>query len=187
MNNGTGTVFVYEFNDRFVSWRKLYNAISPEDEMIGIRFGQSLDIDNDLAVVSAPGNDTIYVYLRHESWKRVTSFNMANTTNVAANGDTIAVAAGCEVHLFHYNRESNTVVHQQTIAGEDFEAELNFCASYWGGVGSLGLSQNHIAVSGHFGRDNSDCSSECYNPYTLRSCYLYSIFDVALYHRNGDA
>jgi hypothetical protein len=184
VNNGTGTVFVYEFNDRFLVWRKLYNVISPEDEVIGARFGQSLDVDNDLAVVSAPGNDTIYVYLRDESWKRVASFDMVNTTNVAANGNTIAVTVGCEVHLFHYNRKSSTVVHQQTIAGKDFEEGLNFCESYWG-LGSFGLSQNHIAVSGHFGRHDSDWRAECYIQY--RSPERYPIFDVALYYRNDDS
>jgi hypothetical protein len=185
MNNGTGTVFVYEFNDRFATWRLLYDAISPEVEMLGARFGQSLDIDNDLAVVSAPGNDTMHVYLRDgSSWKRVTSFDMVNTTDVAVNGDTIAVTARCEVHLFHYNHKSMTVEYQQHVAGKD--QDLDPCSSFWG-VGSLALSRNHLAVSAHFDRFESQCGDCETYPYSLRGCSKYPIFDVALFYRTDDS
>ncbi|KAL3778326.1 hypothetical protein ACHAWO_011176 [Cyclotella atomus] len=180
MNNGTGTVFVYEFDLKSDAWKRLYGAMLPDVETKGARFGESLDIDNDLAVISAPIDDTVFVFLRDRSgWNQKTTIQMENVTDVTVNDNTIAITTSyCQVHLVVYNRLSNEVQYQQQFLEE-------FCRG--SGLGSVALTQNHFAVSANFDQFGSYCVGFCEDPYWLRQCRSYPIYDVVLYHRVDDS
>ena len=184
--NGTGDVLLFEYDHRIKQWSRNWGSMLIEYIFgrEGKRLGQSVDVDNDLAVISAPGDNELYIYLRLESgWSQMTSIKMTNITNVAVSQDTIALTVGCQLHLYSYDREANSVEILQQFLEE-------FCSapgdSYGDNLGSVALSENHLAVSvfNEFAYDFSD--NGCYNPY-LRAVSSLPIYNILLYHRLDDS
>eukprot|EP00956_Cyclotella_meneghiniana_P018559 scaffold30993_cov50-Cyclotella_meneghiniana.AAC.3 len=179
--NETGDVLVYEYNHQLKEWKRNWEAMLFESNGNSQRVGQSLDIDDDLAVINAPGEDEVFIYHRENGdWSKMTSFEMPNTTSIALSGDTIALTVGCQLHLYLYDRNANSVEKLQHFV-EDF------CTPniYGLGIGSIAISESHLAVSAFLGNFRFDSSDNgCWNPYlSLRATSKYPLYDVALYHR----
>ncbi|KAL7483011.1 hypothetical protein ACHAW6_008655 [Cyclotella cf. meneghiniana] len=179
MDNGTGSVFVYEYSERINEWKYMYDSMAPDDGgSQSRRFGHYLDIDDDLAVVYASGDETIYVFRREESiWKQTATFGApANTSQVVLSGNTIAVTGSdFRVHLFQYDPSSDTV----TTSQDPLELQRDLSVS---DVGKLALSENHLAIAvfyNNVGYESSD--NGCWNPYRAISTII--LYEVLLYYR----
>jgi hypothetical protein len=184
--NGGG-VFVYEYSEKIKEWIKQYDSIVPDDGgKEGRRFGQSLAIDNGLAAVLAPGDESVYIFKREPSgWQQATIFAVpANTTDVVLSGSTLVTLSGntvtttadCEVVVFDYDLSSNSVQRQQSLVDEpSLSCPL---------MGKMAISENHLAIAmSHNNYISVSSGDGCWNPYTNRALALYPVYDIVLYYR----
>ena len=186
--NGTGIISAYEYNGKIGEWLRINEPIKPDNgDKYGRRFGQSIAIDDDLAVISAPGDDMLYIFLRDDqSWNQMTTISMANTTSVVVNDNTIGLVVGCQLHLYIYDRKFDLAIRNQ-----QFLKEFCYTDDGFGGlsldIGSVVLSANHLAVSAYYGSVGSEYSDNgCWNPY-LRAVSLFPLFEITLYYRPDES
>jgi hypothetical protein len=181
-SNGTGAVFVYEYNDKIREWGREFDALVPENELAAgknRRFGHYVDIDGDLAAIYSSGDGIVDLYQREGSWEKMASFGVSsNTTQIALSGNTIAVA-GDLIYVYEYNRTSKRVLQsQKPIQFYMAQDDYNF------GFGSMSLSDHHLAISvniGNFGEESS--GNGCYSPYS-RAIMFFQLYEVLLFNRH---